>query len=202
MSRWTATFLAGALALLTALVGTAQAQTSYKLNTGDILHLEVLEDPTLNRSLLIAPDGRIAVPLAGGIRASGRTLESVQSELASKLEPNFATKPTVYLALERRADLRAGSNIPSKDPVISVFVMGEASKAGKLDLTPGTTVLQAFAQMGGFSKFAATKRIQLRRGAQSYLFDYKAIEDGTSTAGDTVLQDGDVVVVPQRKLFE
>ena len=41
--------------------------------------------------------------------------------------------------------------------------MGEAANPGKLDVKRGTTLLQAFAQMGGFSPFAATKRVQLHR---------------------------------------
>lgn len=174
----------------------------YKLRSGDTLRIEVLEDPNLNRSLLVAPDGRIAMPLAGGIRASGRTLESVQSEVVSKLAPSFATAPTVYVALERQEAPRAASGVASKPPVISIFVMGEAVKPGKFEVAPGTTVLQAFAQMGGFSKFAATKRVQLRRGSQTYPLNYKAIEAGQSNAGDTVLSEGDVILVPQRKLFE
>ena len=85
---------------------------------------------------------------------------------------------------------------------MTIYVVGEAGKTGKLDLAPGTTVLQAFAQMGGFTKFAAKKRVQLRRGDTTYLLDYPAIEAGSSTAGMTVLSAGDVIVVPQRRLFE
>jgi len=35
-----------------------------------------------------------------------------------------------------------------------------------------------------------------------YTLDYKAIEEGRSNAGMTVLAPGDVIVVPQRRLFE
>ena len=201
MSRQIFTLCAGVLALLASFATGAMAQDGYRLRSGDTLRVEVLEDPSLNRAVLVAPDGRIALPLAGGIPAAGRTLEAVQGELASKLAPNFAAPPTVFVALERQREI-VPSGQSAKEAVISVFVMGEATRPGKLDLTPGTTVLQAFAQMGGFSKFAATKRIQLRRGAQSWTLNYKAIEAGTSTAGDTVLAEGDVILVPQRKLFE
>ena len=200
MSRWIATFLAGSLALLTTFVGAAHAQDGYRLSSGDTVTVEVLEDPALNRTLLIAPDGRITMPLAGGIQAGGRTLESVKAELAAKLTPNFATSPTVYLALQSRANVVPSSNVPAA--LIGIFIMGEANKPGRLDVAPGTTVLQVFAQMGGFSKFAATKRVQLRRGTQIYPLNYNAIEAGKSNAGSTVLSDGDVIVVPQRKLFE
>lgn len=202
MSRRIATFLAASLTLLAAFVGMAQAQDGYKLRSGDTVRIEVLEDPSLNRSLLVAPDGRISMPFAGGIRASGRTLETIQSEVVSKLAPNFATSPTVYLALERQEQARPSSNAQSKAPVIAIFIMGEANKPGKLEVSPGTTALQAFAQMGGFGKFAATKRIQLRRGDKTYSMNYNDIEAGKSNAGDTVLAEGDVILVPQRKLFE
>lgn len=196
-------FVAVAFAIVMALVGPATAQEGYLLRAGDTLRVEVLEDPALNRSVLIAPDGRIAVPLAGGVKASGRTVDAVQADLASRLAPNFASPPNVYVALERQKEARVSTGgTAAAAPGIEIFVMGEASKPGRLEVKPGTTVLQLFAQMGGFTKFAATKRIQLRRGDTTWLLNYKAIEAGSSTAGSTVLSSGDVIVVPQRKLFE
>ncbi len=198
MSRLIITFIASLMGLVVANAAMAQG---YGVRAGDTLRIEVLEDPTLNRSVLVAPDGRISVPLAGGIRASGRTVEEIQQELANRLGPSFATVPNVYVALERQREVRPSST-PSAAPTIDVFVMGEAAKAGKIEVAPGTTVLQLFAQMGGFSKFAATKRIQLRRDGQMFLINYPAIEAGTSQQGATVLAAGDVIVIPQRKLFE
>jgi polysaccharide export outer membrane protein len=86
--------------------------------------------------------------------------------------------------------------------------LGEASSPGKLTVDPGTTLLQAFAQMGGFTPFAATSRLQLRRtdpvtGRETvYSINYEAIESGTSRNGVATLLDGDVIIVPQRRLFE
>ncbi len=192
-----------AFACLSLLAGGAQAQQAYKLRAGDTIRIEVLEDQTINRSLLIAPDGRVSLPLAGVVSAAGRSIESLQAELVSRLTSSFASPPTVYVALEKQKDPR-----PSTGGAVSafagtgVYILGEAGKPGRLDVKPGTSVLQLFSQMGGFTKFAATKRIQLRRGSKTFLFDYKAIEAGTSNAGSMVVNDGDVIVVPQRKLFE
>ena len=49
--------------------------------------------------------------------------------------------------------------------------------------------------------------MQLRRPAadgseELVALDYKAIEAGLSSAGMTVLAAGDIIVVPQRRLFE
>jgi polysaccharide export outer membrane protein len=194
--------LGGLLAVL-APTTDAVAQEGYLIQPGDVLRVEVLEDPGLNRSALVSPDGRISFPLAGGLAAAGRTLEQLQTDLAGKIGANFATTPNVFISLERLAEPRAASGGAARSAAtIEIFVMGEAANPGKLEVKRGTTLLQAFAQMGGFSPFAATKRVQLRRAGNITTLSYDAIESGTSTAGATVLQDGDVIVVPQRKLFE
>ncbi|MEL6641385.1 MAG: polysaccharide biosynthesis/export family protein [Pseudomonadota bacterium] len=200
--------LAAVVAL--ALTTNAIAQNAYKIRNGDILRVEVIEDPSLNRTVLVSPDGRISMPLTGAIRAAGKSIEDIQSELASGLTASFAARPNVFVAVERLAERRAvtvAPRTPEPDPTIDIFVMGEVAKPGKVTLEPGATVLQAFAQMGGFTRFAASSRVQLRRPAEDgseavYTLDYKAIEAGRSNAGSTVLAPGDVIVVPQRRLFE
>ena len=52
---------------------------------------------------------------------------------------------------------------------------------------------------------AATKRIQLRRArtpGQVIVVDYDAIMRGAVMNYDPVLSEGDVIVVPERRLFE
>lgn len=184
----------------------AQAQDGYRIQPGDVLRIEVLEDPGLNRSALVSPDGRVAIPLAGSVPAAGRTVEQIQSAFSTQLADNFAVTPTVFVSIERVAErMPAAAAAPA---TIDVFVMGEANRPGRITVEPGTTVLQLFAEVGGFSRFAATRRIQLRRvdpAAQKeniHIIDYDAIERGASMRGSTVLADGDVIVVPQRGLFE
>lgn len=203
------TLLAALLAALFAPAPPAAAQEGYRIRAGDVLRIEVLEDATLNRTTLVPPDGRISLPLAGAIPAAGRSVEQVQAGIAAALAPNFAAAPSVFVSIERLAEIvPRGPAGPMVEPVITVFVVGEAARAGKLAVTPGTTFLQLVSEMGGFSNFAATKRIQLRRmdpasGIEKiYTFNYDAIERGLTQAGNTVIADGDVILVPQRKLFE
>ena len=186
----------------------ALAQDGYRIKPGDVLSIEVLEDPNLNRSTLVLPDGRISLPLAGTVMAGGRTVEQIQAEITQKLGPNFAAPPNVYVGINAlAAPVAPVARGPAVAPTIDVYVMGEAAKPGKFAVAPGTTLLQFLAESGGFSKFAATKRIQLRRVdaagvEQVYTVDYRALESGAASGGSTVLSDGDVVIVPQRRLFE
>jgi polysaccharide biosynthesis/export protein len=194
--------LAAALFLLPILALSASAQ-DYRVRPGDVLQIEVLEDATLNRSAIVLPDGQITLPVAGTIRVAGRSLGQVQEELARRLAPGFAAAPTVFVTLSALAERPE----PAPERTIDIFVLGAANAPGKVEVSPGTTLLQAIAQAGGLSPFAAKKRIQLRRvdksgNEQIYKLDLDAIERGAAGGGATRLVEGDVIVVPQRKLFE
>ena len=184
----------------------ASAQGSYKIQPGDTLRIEVLEDQSLNRDALVLPDGSVSVPLVGSIRAKGRTLSDVQASIVAGLKPNFASTPNVFVTV---ASLNQGASKGSGgSSSINVYIMGAVNSPGKVKVRSGTTLLQALAQAGGFTKFAATKRVQLRRTNSStgqtsvYNFNYKAIEDGSANASAIFLKKGDVIVVPERRLFE
>lgn len=190
-----------AVMMLPFIVGQALAQ-DYKLQKGDTVAIEVLEDNALNRTALILPDGQISVPMVGTLPAAGRTLSEVQADVASRLAPNFATAPTVYVSLSALRERVSG---PAR--TISIYVTGAANTPGRVEVPPGATLLQALSAAGGLSPFAAQKRLQLRRvdraGNESiYPVDYDAIARGASKMGATRLKDGDVIMVPQRRLFE
>ncbi len=208
------TLLAALFAILLAPV--AFAQGSYRIQTGDVLQFEVLEDATLNRSLLVLPDGTISVPLAGSISATGQSLDAVRGAIASALASNFATTPTVFLSIGQispattaaaSAATAAATAFQTPPGAVTVYTVGEVNKPGKIDVKSGTTLLQFLAESGGLTKFAATKRIQLRRADRHtgletvYNYNYKAVQTGAKSPV-IVLRSGDVIVVPERRLFE
>ena len=213
-SLGTALALAVLPLLALCLTATGAEAQEYRIRAGDTLRIEVIEDSSLNRNVLVSPDGRISVPLAGTLQASGRTVEEVQVILASQLEPNFAATPNVFVAVERLAEVPpppppAPQIVapPAPPPTNAIYVLGEVNGPGRVEVEPGTTVLQLFAQVGGFTRFAATRRIQLRRtdatGTETiYTLDYEAMLDGRSPNGTVRVGEGDVIVVPERRLFE
>lgn len=201
------------------LIAPAALAQSYKVQPGDVLQMEVLEDPSLNRSLLVLPDGTVSLPLVGAISATGQTVEALRSSISATLAPKFAAPPTVFLSVGQlnpmtqavtTARATAAANSITAGTMTTgpaIFAMGEFIRPGKLPLTKGTTLLQFLAESGGMTKFAATKRIQLHRvdsktGRETvYNFNYKAVQAGAA-APVIVLRDGDVIVVPERRLFE
>jgi polysaccharide export outer membrane protein len=206
------------VALLVALViaPAAWAQGSYRIQPGDVLQLEVIEDTSLNRSLLVLPDGSVSIPLAGTISAKGQTVDSLKGAISAALAPNFAAPPTVFLTVSQlnpsttaatQAAAQLAATNASNTKTVAVYAIGEVNRPGRIDVEPGTTLLQFLAESGGMTKFAATKRIMLRRadrntGLESvYQFNYKAVQAGAK-APVIVLRTGDVIVVPERRLFE
>lgn len=187
-------------------LGTSAMAQDYRLRSGDLLRVEVLEDSSLNREVLVAPDGNITVPLAGVVRVGGTTIRQAQARLTSQLSGNFATTPNVLVSLVKLHDAPPVREPKEPDP-LKIYVIGEVNKPGLVPVEAGTTLLQSLSMAGGVTDFAATKRIQLRRQTgkgteRIYRFNYQQVLEGVAGIGTTPLIEGDVIVVPARRLFE
>ncbi|HUQ38253.1 MAG TPA: polysaccharide biosynthesis/export family protein [Aestuariivirga sp.] len=204
--RWILTCLLG-LSIL-AVTGAAQGQT-YRLRPGDILDVIVFQDPKLNRQVVVAPDGQVAFPLAGRFKAGGLTTEAVETELKSRLQKQFTTDLDVtvsYVQSEKREPRPLARE--AKPTEFTVYVTGEVAKPGAFVVPKRPpTVLQAIALSGGLGPFAAPRRIHVVRNINgedvALPFNYKPYEKGSDNLGGNIrLRNGDVVVVPERGLFE
>lgn len=203
----------GALLAAVLMLGSASktvAQENYVIRPGDTLQIEVLEDPGLNRTTLVLPDGTISFPMAGTVRTNGRSVEQLRQSLSSALAPNFASAPNVYVSIASLSQARAASSGGSgSSRTMDVYILGEVTAPGKKGISRGTTILQFLAESGGLTRFAAEKRIELHRTNQktgvvsTYLFNYRSPGGGAGGInGSTKLAPGDVVKIPQRGLFE
>jgi polysaccharide export outer membrane protein len=188
------------LACLLIWVSAADAQT---LKPGDTLSISVLQDPKLDRVVVVDPSGEIAFPLAGHIRARGLTPQALEKILVAKLKDNYKDDHldvTVAVA-------NSPKDIPEEDLKPKIFVTGEVIRPGSYVVRQKTTLMQAIALAGGIGPYAARRRIQVRRkmpdGDETiFMFDYRAYEAGADIEGNIALRAGDVIVVPERGLFE
>jgi polysaccharide export outer membrane protein len=158
----------------------------YRLGPGDKLRIEVYKDAQLSQSVQVRPDGKITLPLLGDIEATGRTPIEMRDAIAKSLK-EYVTNPTVTVIVVEA--------LASK-----VYVMGEVTHPGTMELHGPTTILQALAMAGGFKEFANTKDVRVLRpngdhGAiQTIKFNYKDVLNGD--AKPFYLRSGDTVVVP------
>lgn len=189
-----------ALLCLGLLAPAAEAQT---LKSGDSLSISVLQDPKLDRTVVVDPLGEIAFPLAGHIRARGLSPLALENILKAKLAPNYKGETldvTVALA-------NAPKDVPEEDLKPKIFVTGEVARPGSYVVRQPTTLMQAIALAGGLGQYASKKRIQVRRRAPGgdetiFMFNYRAYEAGADLEGNIVLRAGDVIMVPERGLFD
>lgn len=178
-------------------LGHASAET---LHPGDLLEISVWQDPKLDRKVVVAPDGMIAFPLAGHIRAGGRTPQAVEKELERRLQKNYTGPLNITVGLAAVNPEEQELSRPR------VYVSGEVLRPGPYDIQRPTDIAQALALAGGLGPFAAKRRIQLHRktrdGETILLFNYNAYLAGTETTENVRLRSGDVIIVPERGLFE
>lgn len=169
------------------------------LQPGDTISISVYQDSRLDRQIVIPPSGAISFPLAGQIRAGGLSPQALEKELRARLKDKFADQLDISVSL-------VSEGKPDDDLKPRIFVTGEVNRPGPYLIRQRTTVLQAIALSGGLGPFAARQRIQVRRiiqGQESvHFFDYAAFEAGRDLTGNIHLRAGDVVIVPERGLFE
>jgi polysaccharide export outer membrane protein len=184
--------------------GFATAAVAQTIKSGDSLSISVLQDPKLDRQVIVDPSGQIAFPMAGHIRARGLTPQAIENILKDKLKPNYKDE-----ALDITVALTgvAKPEIPEEDLKPKVFVTGEVIRPGSYVVRQRTTLMQAIALAGGFGPFAAKSRLQVRRRFSDgneviFAFDYRAYEAGYDLEGNVTLRAGDVIIVPERGILE
>ncbi|MBD3843559.1 MAG: polysaccharide export protein [Campylobacterales bacterium] len=142
----------------------------YLVQNGDILDIMILEaapatlfatfDPMgggANKTFsaqMVQSNGKIYIPFAGEITASGKTLRNIEKSIISRLNRK-ANNPQVLVTL-------------SKNVSHSVSVIGEVSQSAKIPLTPNREkVLDAIAMTGGVKHQINKISLQLTRGNKS-----------------------------------
>src|SRR5947199_3080592 len=129
--------------------GAAKAQT---LKPGDSVSITVLQDPKLDRTVVVDPSGEIAFPLAGHIRARGLTPQALENILKDKLKNNYKDESldvTVAFLSATRPEP------PEEDLKPKIFITGEVLRPGYVVVRQQTTVMQAISLAGGRGRYAA-----------------------------------------------
>ncbi|MEE4110481.1 MAG: polysaccharide biosynthesis/export family protein [Halieaceae bacterium] len=160
----------------------------YHVNPGDILRIDVWNEESLAREVLVRPDGAIALPMAGEVDTTGLSPAEVGTAIADALSAYMKDSPRVVVSV-----LEAAGN--------TVFVIGKVERPGAYPLVADTDVMQALALAGGLNAFAAENDIRILRrrpdGSQVAIpFPYARVKDGKSLESNILLRSRDVVVVP------
>jgi len=158
----------------------------FVLGPGDVLEVSVWGDETLNRQVMVRPDGNISFPLIGDVGAKGLTVESLRLEIEKRIKEYVPDTP-VTVMLTQLASAK-------------VFVVGKAARPGVYIMSDRMRVMQILAMAGGLTSFADSNGILIIReeeGEQSVInFNYDKVENGKDLSQNIVLFPGDTVIVP------
>ncbi len=165
----------------------SKAVPEYRLGPEDVIDVFVWKEPDLSTSVVIRPDGKISLPLANELEASGKTAAELQSEIAEKLR-KFITEPVVNVMVKQINSLK-------------ISVLGEVRKPDVYRIKNQVTVLDAIAMAGGFTDLARPNRVVVLRntaaGPQRIKINIKqAVAEGSSAM--FYLQPLDTVYVEGR----
>lgn len=126
-----------------------KATADYRLGAEDVIDVFVWKEPDLTASVVIRPDGKISLPLANELVASGKTAAELQQEIAEKLR-RYISEPVVNVMVKQINSLK-------------ISVLGEVRKPDVYRIKNRITVLDAIAMAGGFTDLARPNRVVVLR---------------------------------------
>lgn len=155
----------------------------YIIGPLDVLEIRVWNDQKLSGMQDVATDGTISVPLIGILSASGLSVAELTVALKEKLSA-LIIDPEVNVQVVR---------INSK----KYSILGGCARQGEFPLIGEVTILDAFANCGGFKDFANLKGIYVLRGSQRIKFNYRDVIRGKHMEQNIQLENGDRIVIPE-----
>ena len=159
---------------------------TYIVQPGDLLSISVWKERDLQHDVYVRPDGWLNFPLAGDISASGKTVEELRKDIATKLS-KYVPDPVVTVIVKQSLGNR-------------IFVIGKVNKPGDYFAGRNIDVMQALTMAGGPTPYASVNKIKILRRVNGELkaipFKYSKVEEGEDLEQNIILQGGDVVVVP------
>lgn len=153
--------------------------TGYRLGAGDLISINVYDEPDLSLEVRIGLSGQISYPLLGDVIVSGLTPKLLEEKLTGGLKGPYLVAPSVNVSiLEYRP----------------FYVIGEVKKPGSYPFHPGLTVDRAISISGGFTERASKSSIYVIHDS-----DVKNAtrEEKQSVELYDVIQPGDVVTIEQ-----
>jgi polysaccharide export outer membrane protein len=159
----------------------------YRLGKGDEITVDFPGRADLAAKLVVGPDGRITLPLAGDVMLAGHTREEAAKAIDAALS-------TYYTNLAAQVTV-------TKYTSNKVLVLGAVEKPGEVTFDGTPTLLEALSRAGletGPNKAAQIpERCAIYRGQNEVVWvDLKALIDSGNALADLRLRRDDVVYVP------
>lgn len=121
--------------LLSPPVQAQESSLDYRIDAGDILNFDILDDEDLPVQLTISGSGQIQLPLVGGVTVAGMTIPEALEELRKQ-----------YIKLQLFIEPKIAVSVATYRPI---FVLGEVKQPGSFPFQSYLTTEQAIGLAGG-----------------------------------------------------
>jgi len=162
-------------------------QAAYRISPDDLLKIEVFGVEELSSQERVSEDGKIVMPLIGGVQVGGLTPKEAEQRIAGVLGQSYLQDPQVNIFVSEYAGQ-------------DVTVGGSVKSPGVYPIKGRTTLSQAIAMAGGITPRSDDEEVVVFRGqgtpsAKAYVVNLEKIHAGS--LADPVLVGDDRVFVPE-----
>lgn len=158
--------------------------TGYLVGPQDVLDITVFQAPDLSKTLQVAEDGTINLPLTGQIIAAGKSPSKLEREIETRLSARYMKSPQVTVFVKEYNSQR-------------VTLEGAVKTPGVFPLRGHETLMQVIAKGGGLDRQISSTNVVIFRtidGARTVTrYDIEAVRSGG--AADPQVLPGDIVVI-------
>lgn len=153
--------------------------TGIVLRPGDVVRVEVRDEPSMGGQFQVAEDGNILIPVLGIIPVAGRAFEDVEADVRSAYARELAD-PVIRVT-----------------PLVRIAVLGEVMRPGLFPVDATHTVGDVLATVGGFTPFADRNKITLVRDGERTGIRFQPNDPGLLLP----LRSGDRILVARKSWF-
>lgn len=108
----------------------------YRIGPGDVLDIQVYDEPDLSRKVRVSDRGVVSVALIGYVPVQGLTVPQVTERLESRLSPRYLLNPQVFVEVVEFASKK-------------VFVSGAVATPMVFTMQGETTLMEVLSQISG-----------------------------------------------------
>jgi polysaccharide export outer membrane protein len=170
----------------------AENNHDYPLGPGDVLRIQVFQNPDLTTETRVSETGLITYPLIGNVEVGGLPITAAEKKIAAALKHGgFVRQPQVnIIVLQMRGN--------------QVSVLGQVNRPGRFPLETLSRVSDMLAMAGGATPTGDDSAIVigLRDGKPfRQVIDIPGLYLGEKSDHDIILSGGDVIYVHRAPVF-
>ena len=155
-------------------------EATHPVRPGDLIRLWIWREEDLSGEFQVDAGGRVVFPRLGDYQAAGETSQSLALRLAEDYR-RYLRNPSIEITVLRR-----------------INILGAVGRPGVFNVDPTVTIADALALAGGVTAIGNQDAIRIVRDGQELT---TGINERTAI-GDSPIQSGDQIFVPERSLFQ